>query len=102
MKSCWCTLTKKSLISVNFVLLTGHGAVDDMLDAENRLMAENLASKVSRLKSVRQTSIYNVIKEIKVVILRHLNAFGLIHSWRMTLTKMPRSRITTWMAWLVI
>ncbi|XP_026059097.1 BET1-like protein [Carassius auratus] len=30
----------------------GHGAVDDMLDAENRLMAENLASKVSRLKSL--------------------------------------------------
>ncbi|KAI2648533.1 BET1-like protein [Labeo rohita] len=29
----------------------GHGAVDDMLDAENRMMAENLASKVSRLKS---------------------------------------------------
>ncbi|KAI1903954.1 hypothetical protein AGOR_G00000720 [Albula goreensis] len=30
----------------------GHGAVDDMLDAENKLMADNLASKVSRLKSL--------------------------------------------------
>ncbi|KAL7867699.1 hypothetical protein SRHO_G00090830 [Serrasalmus rhombeus] len=30
----------------------GHGAVDDMLDAENKRMAENLASKVSRLKSL--------------------------------------------------
>ncbi|XP_036824296.1 BET1-like protein isoform X2 [Oncorhynchus mykiss] len=29
----------------------GQGAVDDMLDAENKLMADNLASKVSRLKS---------------------------------------------------
>ncbi|XP_028813623.1 BET1-like protein isoform X2 [Denticeps clupeoides] len=29
-----------------------HGAVDDMLDAENKLLAENLASKVSRLKSL--------------------------------------------------
>lgn len=30
----------------------GHGAVDDMLDAENKRMAENLATKVSRLKSL--------------------------------------------------
>ncbi|CAL8322507.1 unnamed protein product [Gadus morhua 'NCC'] len=30
----------------------GHGAVDDILDAENKLLAENLASKVSRLKSL--------------------------------------------------
>uniref|UniRef100_A0A3P8TT94 Bet1 golgi vesicular membrane trafficking protein like n=1 Tax=Amphiprion percula TaxID=161767 RepID=A0A3P8TT94_AMPPE len=29
----------------------GHGSVDDMLDAENKRMAENLATKVSRLKS---------------------------------------------------
>lgn len=31
---------------------TGHGAVEDMLDAENKLLADNLANKVSRLKSV--------------------------------------------------
>ncbi|XP_073688205.1 BET1-like protein [Garra rufa] len=37
----------------------GHGAVDDMLDAENRMMAENLASKVSRLKSLA----YDIDKE---------------------------------------
>ncbi|XP_067293150.1 BET1-like protein [Pseudorasbora parva] len=37
----------------------GHGAVDDMLDAENKLMAENLASKVSRLKSLA----YDIDKE---------------------------------------
>ncbi|KAM4553867.1 BET1-like protein [Fundulus heteroclitus] len=30
----------------------GHGSVDNMLDAENRRMAENLATKVSRLKSL--------------------------------------------------
>lgn len=30
----------------------GHGAVDDMLDEENKRMAENLATKVSRLKSL--------------------------------------------------
>nr|XP_055048224.1 BET1-like protein [Misgurnus anguillicaudatus] len=30
----------------------GRGAVDDMLDAENKLLAENLANKVSRLKSL--------------------------------------------------
>lgn len=35
------------------VRLPGHGAVDDMLDAENKILAENLSSKVSRLKSVR-------------------------------------------------
>ncbi|XP_060764546.1 BET1-like protein isoform X3 [Neoarius graeffei] len=29
----------------------GHGSVDDMLDVENKRMAENLANKVSRLKS---------------------------------------------------
>uniref|UniRef100_A0A672MD22 BET1-like protein n=1 Tax=Sinocyclocheilus grahami TaxID=75366 RepID=A0A672MD22_SINGR len=43
----------------HFVSLTGHGAVDDMLDAENRLMAENLAGKVSRLKSLA----YDIDKE---------------------------------------
>ncbi|KAG7473771.1 hypothetical protein MATL_G00099420 [Megalops atlanticus] len=37
----------------------GHGAVDDMLDAENKLLAENLASKVSRLKSLA----YDIDKE---------------------------------------
>uniref|UniRef100_A0A7N6FDJ7 BET1-like protein n=1 Tax=Anabas testudineus TaxID=64144 RepID=A0A7N6FDJ7_ANATE len=31
---------------------TGHGSVDDMLDAENKRLAENLATKVSRLKSL--------------------------------------------------
>ncbi|XP_047451493.1 BET1-like protein [Mugil cephalus] len=30
----------------------GHGSVDDMLDAENKRLAENLATKVSRLKSL--------------------------------------------------
>uniref|UniRef100_A0A3Q0RKX0 Bet1 golgi vesicular membrane trafficking protein like n=1 Tax=Amphilophus citrinellus TaxID=61819 RepID=A0A3Q0RKX0_AMPCI len=29
----------------------GHGSVDDILDAENKRLADNLASKVSRLKS---------------------------------------------------
>uniref|UniRef100_A0A8B9HBC7 BET1-like protein n=1 Tax=Astyanax mexicanus TaxID=7994 RepID=A0A8B9HBC7_ASTMX len=29
-----------------------HGAVDDMLDEENKRMADNLATKVSRLKSL--------------------------------------------------
>lgn len=37
----------------------GQGAVDDMLDAENKLMADNLASKVSRLKSLA----YDIDKE---------------------------------------
>ncbi|XP_036391423.1 BET1-like protein [Megalops cyprinoides] len=37
----------------------GHGAVDDVLDAENKLLAENLASKVSRLKSLA----YDIDKE---------------------------------------
>ncbi|XP_077373859.1 BET1-like protein [Festucalex cinctus] len=30
----------------------GHGSVQDMLDAENKRLADNLASKVSRLKSL--------------------------------------------------
>ncbi|XP_047237772.1 BET1-like protein [Girardinichthys multiradiatus] len=30
----------------------GHGSVDNMLDAENKRLADNLASKVSRLKSL--------------------------------------------------
>nr|XP_057930881.1 BET1-like protein isoform X1 [Doryrhamphus excisus] len=30
----------------------GHGSVEDMLDAENKRLAENLATKVSRLKSL--------------------------------------------------
>ncbi|XP_058502220.1 BET1-like protein isoform X1 [Solea solea] len=30
----------------------GHDSVDDMLDAENKRLAENLATKVSRLKSL--------------------------------------------------
>uniref|UniRef100_A0A3Q2CSD1 BET1-like protein n=1 Tax=Cyprinodon variegatus TaxID=28743 RepID=A0A3Q2CSD1_CYPVA len=29
-----------------------HGSMDDMLDTENKRLAENLASKVSRLKSL--------------------------------------------------
>ncbi|KAJ7997687.1 hypothetical protein DPEC_G00214720 [Dallia pectoralis] len=37
----------------------GNGAVDDMLDAENKLLADNLASKVSRLKSLA----YDIDKE---------------------------------------
>lgn len=34
------------------VVRPGAGAVDDVLDAENKRLAENLATKVSRLKSV--------------------------------------------------
>lgn len=34
------------------VVRAGAGAVDDVLDAENKRLAENLATKVSRLKSV--------------------------------------------------
>ncbi|XP_075993128.1 BET1-like protein isoform X2 [Genypterus blacodes] len=30
----------------------GHSSVDDMLDADNKRMTDNLASKVSRLKSL--------------------------------------------------
>ncbi|XP_034033256.1 BET1-like protein [Thalassophryne amazonica] len=30
----------------------GHGSVDDVLDIENKRLAENLATKVSRLKSL--------------------------------------------------
>ncbi|KAM9854695.1 BET1-like protein [Aulostomus maculatus] len=30
----------------------GHGSVEDMMDAENKRLAENLATKVSRLKSL--------------------------------------------------
>ncbi|XP_033823977.1 BET1-like protein [Periophthalmus magnuspinnatus] len=30
----------------------GHSSVEDMLDAENKRMAENLSAKVSRLKSL--------------------------------------------------
>ncbi|KAM9807683.1 BET1-like protein [Neosynchiropus ocellatus] len=30
----------------------GHGSVEDMLDSENKRLAENLATKVSRLKSL--------------------------------------------------
>ncbi|KAL6474570.1 hypothetical protein MHYP_G00181310 [Metynnis hypsauchen] len=37
----------------------GHGAVEDMLDEENKRMAENLAGKVSRLKSLA----YDIDKE---------------------------------------
>ncbi|KAG7468422.1 hypothetical protein MATL_G00142720 [Megalops atlanticus] len=37
----------------------GHGAVDEMLDAENKLLADNLATKVSRLKSLA----YDIDKE---------------------------------------
>uniref|UniRef100_A0A667ZAV7 BET1-like protein n=1 Tax=Myripristis murdjan TaxID=586833 RepID=A0A667ZAV7_9TELE len=36
-----------------------HGAVDDLLDAENKLLADNLATKVSRLKSLA----YDIDKE---------------------------------------
>uniref|UniRef100_A0A4W3IB29 BET1-like protein n=1 Tax=Callorhinchus milii TaxID=7868 RepID=A0A4W3IB29_CALMI len=42
------------LFTVHFSLASGFGssAVDQMLDAENKRMAENLSSKVSRLKSI--------------------------------------------------
>ena len=40
------------LLFVCVCVFSGHGAVDDMLDAENKRMAENLVTKVSRLKSV--------------------------------------------------
>lgn len=48
-------LSNDPVVSDEFYLgwFSGHGSVDDMLDAENKRIAENLASKVSRLKSVR-------------------------------------------------
>lgn len=39
---------------VLMIVCPGAGSVDDMLDAENKRMAENLATKVSRLKSVSE------------------------------------------------
>lgn len=45
------------ILLVVFVLLVvcpGAGSVDDMLDVENKRLAENLATKVSRLKSVSE------------------------------------------------
>lgn len=36
------------------VFFPGAGSVDDMLDAENKRLTENLATKVSRLKSVSE------------------------------------------------
>lgn len=41
------------------IVFLGHGAVDDMLDAENKHIAENLANKLSRLKSLA----YDIDKE---------------------------------------
>ncbi|XP_030587367.1 BET1-like protein [Archocentrus centrarchus] len=38
----------------------GHGSVDDILDAENKRLADNLASKVSRLKSLA----YDIDREV--------------------------------------
>ncbi|XP_029991795.1 BET1-like protein [Sphaeramia orbicularis] len=38
----------------------GHSSVEDMLDSENKRMAENLASKVSRLKSLA----YDIDREV--------------------------------------
>ncbi|XP_063335161.1 BET1-like protein [Pelmatolapia mariae] len=38
----------------------GHGSVDDVLDAENKRLAENLANKVSRLKSLA----YDIDREV--------------------------------------
>ncbi|XP_070828403.1 BET1-like protein [Chaetodon trifascialis] len=38
----------------------GHSSVDDMLDAENKRLAENLATKVSRLKSLA----YDIDREV--------------------------------------
>ncbi|XP_056271651.1 BET1-like protein isoform X1 [Pseudoliparis swirei] len=37
---------------VTNVIFNGHDSVDDMLDTENKRLAENLATKVSRLKSL--------------------------------------------------
>lgn len=42
------------LILLTVFVCSGAGAVDDMLDAENKRLAENLATKVSRLKSVSE------------------------------------------------
>lgn len=47
-----------SYYSLSVLVMIGQGAVDDMLDAENKLLADNLASKVSRLKSVCMTTNY--------------------------------------------
>ncbi|XP_006782364.1 BET1-like protein [Neolamprologus brichardi] len=38
----------------------GHGSVDDVLDAENKRLSENLANKVSRLKSLA----YDIDREV--------------------------------------
>ncbi|XP_043981659.1 BET1-like protein [Gambusia affinis] len=38
----------------------GHGSVDNMLDAGNKRLADNLASKVSRLKSLA----YDIDREV--------------------------------------
>lgn len=42
------------VVFVLLVVCPGAGSVDDMLDAENKRLAENLATKVSRLKSVSE------------------------------------------------
>ncbi|XP_051238553.1 BET1-like protein [Dicentrarchus labrax] len=52
----WVYQTCEQLIVTSLVNMAdwnrGHGSVDDMLDAENKRLAENLATKVSRLKSL--------------------------------------------------
>lgn len=53
----WCSVCGGRCLQVSPVLTPplvspGPGSVDDMLDAENKRLAENLATKVSRLKSV--------------------------------------------------
>lgn len=57
-KSQWWQPSNMALI---YLLILGHGSVDDMLDAENKLLAENLATKVSRLKSVGYIVACNVL-----------------------------------------
>lgn len=46
-----CHVSSQNLSSLSLTC-PGAGSVDDMLDAENKRLADNLASKVSRLKSV--------------------------------------------------
>lgn len=91
----------------------GAGAVDDVLDAENKRLAENLATKVSRLKSVSdrehsagdqlipaQARIINALTLLNPVMLKMTFVFVSERvSWRTRSTERPRIRTTTWTAW---
>lgn len=53
-------------------MFSDHDSVDDMLDAKNKRLAENLATKVSRLKSVSQTRTFLQIPEDDVLLFLYL------------------------------